>query len=109
MPASPPLKPNSATRLIDVFAGGPCRPVADRSLRHGSPSVAVALAILRAYKLILSPLFTGSCRFVPSCADYAAEAIDTYGVGRGAWLALKRLGRCHPFCQDGHDPVPPQK
>jgi putative membrane protein insertion efficiency factor len=70
--------------------------------------VRIALVLLRGYKLLLSPLFTGSCRFLPSCSDYAAEAIRTYGVSRGSWLALKRLGRCHPFCAGGHDPVPPR-
>ena len=68
--------------------------------------VRLALILLRLYKLTLSPLFAGSCRFMPSCADYAAEAIETHGVGAGSWLALKRLGRCHPFCDGGHDPVP---
>ena len=49
---------------------------------------------------------TGSCRFLPSCADYAAEAIDRHGVVRGGWLAARRLARCHPLCAAGHDPVP---
>lgn len=73
-----------------------------------SPAVRIALVLLRGYKLFISPLFTGSCRFVPSCSDYAAEAIRLYGVPRGTWLALKRLARCHPFCAGGHDPVPPR-
>lgn len=73
-----------------------------------SLGVRMSLVLLRGYKLILSPLFTGSCRFFPSCSDYAAEAIRVYGVPRGSWLALKRLARCHPFCAGGHDPVPPR-
>lgn len=73
-----------------------------------SAGVRVSLILLRAYKLLLSPLFTGSCRFLPSCSDYAADAIRIYGVRRGSWLALKRLSRCHPFCAGGHDPVPPR-
>lgn len=73
-----------------------------------SLGVRMSLVLLRGYKLILSPLFTGSCRFLPSCSDYAAEAIRVYGVPRGSWLALKRLARCHPFCAGGHDPVPPR-
>jgi putative membrane protein insertion efficiency factor len=64
------------------------------------------LAALRAYKVALSPLFTGSCRFDPSCSTYASEAIAAHGLGRGTWLALKRLARCHPFGSWGHDPVP---
>ena len=73
-----------------------------------SPGVGLALVLLRGYKLVISPIFTGSCRFLPSCSDYAAEAIRIYGVTQGSWLALKRLSRCHPFCAGGHDPVPPR-
>jgi len=69
-------------------------------------SVRIALIALRGYKLFLSPYFRGSCRFLPSCADYAGEAIRHYGVIRGSWLAARRLARCHPFCDAGHDPVP---
>ena len=56
------------------------------------PAVGVraALLLLRAYKLLISPLFTGSCRFLPSCSDYAAEAIRVHGLQRGIWLAMKR-------------------
>jgi len=70
--------------------------------------VRLALALLRSYKLLVSPLFIGSCRFVPSCSDYAADAVRQYGVARGNWLAARRLARCHPFCDGGHDPVPPR-
>jgi putative membrane protein insertion efficiency factor len=62
--------------------------------------------LIRAYKVVLSPHFRGSCRFLPSCADYARDAVLFHGVVRGSWLALKRLLRCHPFCAGGHDPVP---
>ena len=65
-----------------------------------------AVGLLRLYKILLSPLFAGSCRFVPSCSDYAREAIVEYGVIRGTWLAARRLGRCHPFGSSGFDPVP---
>jgi len=65
-----------------------------------------ALAFIRAYKLSLSPLFRGSCRFLPSCADYAAIAIERHGALYGSWLAARRLIRCHPLCAAGHDPVP---
>ncbi|MGE0448423.1 MAG: membrane protein insertion efficiency factor YidD [Vicinamibacterales bacterium] len=68
----------------------------------------MALLLLRGYKLLISPLFTGSCRFAPSCSDYAAEAVANYGVARGVWLGAKRLVRCHPFCAGGYDPVPPR-
>ncbi len=69
--------------------------------------VAIALGLIRAYQLVVSPIFTGSCRFLPSCSEYAAEAVRHHGVLSGSWLAAKRLARCHPFCAGGHDPVPP--
>jgi putative membrane protein insertion efficiency factor len=73
-----------------------------------APGVAAraALALIRAYKLVLSPWFTGACRFMPTCADYTAEAIARHGLVRGSWLGARRLGRCHPFGSHGHDPVP---
>ncbi len=74
-----------------------------------APSVAAALvlALLRGYKLLISPYFAGSCRFLPSCADYARDAVMQQGALRGSWLALRRLARCHPFGSQGYDPVPP--
>ena len=67
---------------------------------------AVVLALLRAYKILISPLFKGSCRFYPSCADYMAEAIQIHGAAKGIWLGTRRLARCHPFGSHGVDPVP---
>jgi len=66
---------------------------------------AVALAILRFYKRWISPAFLPSCRYVPTCSEYAMEAIDRYGVLRGGWMAGGRLLRCHPFVKGGYDPV----
>ena len=65
-----------------------------------------ALATLRLYKILISPLFAGSCRFLPSCSDYAAEAVTRFGVIRGSWLAGCRLARCHPLGGAGVDAVP---
>jgi len=62
--------------------------------------------LIRAYQLLLSPFFGSRCRFMPSCSQYASEAIGKYGTVRGTWLALKRIARCHPFCDGGYDPVP---
>lgn len=62
---------------------------------------------LRFYQLALSPLIGGSCRFTPSCSQYATEAVARHGVVRGGWLAVRRLARCHPFGSFGIDPVPP--
>jgi putative membrane protein insertion efficiency factor len=70
-------------------------------------AVRVALVLLRGYKLLVSPLFTGACRFHPSCSSYAADALKAHGLTRGSWLALRRLLRCHPFGGSGYDPVPP--
>jgi putative membrane protein insertion efficiency factor len=64
------------------------------------------LFTLRVYKKVLSPLLGSHCRFCPTCSDYMAQAIAKYGAGRGVWLGLKRLSRCHPFHSGGLDPVP---
>ena len=66
----------------------------------------VMLGLIRAYQLTLSPWLGRQCRFTPTCSAYAAEAIRRFGPKRGAWLALKRLGRCHPWGAPGYDPVP---
>jgi putative membrane protein insertion efficiency factor len=64
-----------------------------------------AFALLRAYKLVLSPLLPSACRFHPTCSDYMKEAIEKHGVVKGVGLGLRRLSRCHPFHQGGFDPV----
>ena len=68
--------------------------------------VKCVLLLIGAYKVIISPLFTGSCRFVPSCSSYAAEAVSRHGFLRGGWLTLQRIVRCQPFGSGGYDPVP---
>ena len=64
------------------------------------------LAVIAAYRRLLSPLLGPRCRFAPSCSAYAQEAITEYGAVRGSWLAVRRLARCHPFHPGGYDPVP---
>ena len=64
------------------------------------------LLLIRAYQWILSPLLGPKCRFTPTCSHYAAEAIKKYGIFKGGWLSLKRIGRCHPWGGQGYDPVP---
>ena len=63
-------------------------------------------SLIRGYQLAVSPFFGASCRFHPSCSEYAREAIMKYGVTRGAWLAGQRLARCHPWHPGGVDEVP---
>jgi putative membrane protein insertion efficiency factor len=67
----------------------------------------VTLQLLRAYKWAISPLFPPACRFVPTCSEYAMEAVERYGALRGGWMAFARLLRCHPFARSGYDPVVP--
>jgi hypothetical protein len=67
---------------------------------------AVFLAVIRFYRRGISPYTPPSCRYTPTCSAYAQEAIEKYGAGRGAWMALRRLLRCHPFGGKGYDPVP---
>ena len=67
---------------------------------------AILLWLLNGYKLLLSPMFLPSCRYVPTCSDYAAEAVEKHGALRGCALAGWRLLRCHPFVRGGFDPVP---
>lgn len=70
-------------------------------------AVKAALAVLRIYKVYVSPWFAGSCRFEPTCSRYAHEAIERFGVMHGAWLGLRRLARCQPLSRKfGYDPVP---
>lgn len=66
----------------------------------------VAALLIRLYQLTVSPLLGPRCRFYPSCSHYALEALARFGVLRGGWLTLKRIGRCHPWNPGGLDPVP---
>lgn len=63
------------------------------------------IALLRAYKWLLSPWLPPACRYVPTCSEYAEEAIERFGVFRGGWRAALRLLRCHPLVKGGYDPV----
>jgi hypothetical protein len=71
-----------------------------------SPLARLLRLPIHAYRLLVAPVLGPSCRFAPSCSDYALEALATHGAVRGAWLALRRLLRCHPWGGSGFDPVP---
>jgi len=58
------------------------------------------------YRYTISPLFPPSCRYTPTCSQYAIEAVKKHGIFKGGWLAVKRLSRCHPWGESGYDPVP---
>ncbi|HJR90035.1 MAG TPA: membrane protein insertion efficiency factor YidD [Aeromicrobium sp.] len=67
----------------------------------------VLIALLRAYRFAISPLYGQVCRYHPTCSAYALEAVETHGAARGSWLAARRVLRCHPWAEGGVDHVPP--
>ena len=69
----------------------------------------LAILPIRLYQVALSPLIGPRCRYQPTCSHYAVEALQKHGTLRGGWLALKRIGRCHPWGGSGYDPVPPPR
>ena len=66
----------------------------------------IFLLLVKFYRLFLSPLKPPSCRYIPTCSEYAFIAIEKYGALKGGWMAVKRILRCHPFHKGGYDPVP---
>lgn len=64
------------------------------------------LLLIKAYQLLISPMLGPSCRFTPTCSEYAAQALKKYGALKGVWLSIKRVGRCHPWHDGGYDPLP---
>jgi len=66
----------------------------------------LAVAVIRGYQLVLRPLLPAACRFEPSCSEYARGVLAEHGLARGTWLAIRRIGRCHPFHAGGYDPPP---
>lgn len=74
-----------------------------------SPAAHLLRGLVRLYQWTLSPLIGPVCRYAPSCSEYACEALARHGAGRGGWLAVKRILRCHPWGGHGHDPVPAKR
>lgn len=68
--------------------------------------IAPFVLLIRGYQLLISPLLPPTCRYSPTCSAYALEALRKHGAFKGGWLALKRIGSCHPWGGSGHDPVP---
>jgi putative membrane protein insertion efficiency factor len=64
------------------------------------------IALIKIYQWIISPILGPKCRFTPSCSQYALQAFKKYGVFKGFWLSIKRIGRCHPWGGHGYDPLP---
>lgn len=67
----------------------------------------IFIGLIRGYRSFISPVFPPSCRFQPTCSQYAIEAIERFGTIKGSWLAVRRILRCHPLNRGGYDPVPP--
>lgn len=111
-------RPNAGTARVGVDVGEN-RPAARDTIdicdnrimdspatRQGSAARWLLLLFVRFYQIFFSPFLGGACKFYPSCSRYAQEAIALHGARHGAWLAMKRLGRCRPFTKGGFDPVP---
>jgi len=68
----------------------------------------ILIAAIKAYRFFLSPWLGSACRFTPTCSMYGMEALTVHGAGAGSYLCLRRIARCHPWCDGGYDPVPMQ-
>ncbi len=74
--------------------------------RQSGVIAAVLLGAIAVYSRLVSPLLGANCRYYPTCSAYARRAIELHGAGRGVWLGVRRIGRCHPWHEGGFDPVP---
>jgi putative membrane protein insertion efficiency factor len=66
----------------------------------------ILLFFIKAYQYLISPMLGPSCRYTPTCSEYAVQALKKYGAVKGGWLSVKRVGRCHPWHDGGYDPLP---
>ena len=64
------------------------------------------ILLIRVYQLIVSPMLGSNCRFMPTCSEYALESLKVYGLIKGTYLTIKRIGKCHPWGSNGYDPIP---
>lgn len=80
--------------------------ITERLKSEGLKMKMLMLGLIRVYRISISPLFPPSCRFQPTCSQYALEAIERFGAWRGGWMAFRRVLRCHPLHPGGYDPVP---
>ena len=64
------------------------------------------ILLIRVYQLIVSPMLGSNCRFMPTCSEYALESLKSYGLIKGTFLTIKRIGKCHPWGSNGYDPIP---
>jgi putative membrane protein insertion efficiency factor len=98
------MKPASPS----AFLHHPARWLRTAGLAVSALVQAVLLGVVRVYRFALSPWLGSACRFTPTCSRYALEALETHGPWVGSYLASHRVLRCHPWCDGGHDPVPPR-
>lgn len=82
-------------------------PGADHAAAGLSRPARALLVALDVYRVVISPRSPASCRYLPTCSEYALDAVRGHGAARGSWLAARRLSRCHPLRAGGYDPVPP--
>lgn len=74
--------------------------------KEATPMARIFIVLVRFYQLAISPWLAPRCRYQPTCSTYAVEALQKYGAIKGFWLALRRIGRCHPWGGSGYDPLP---
>lgn len=83
--------------------------VTSESSRRPLLTTSALVLLVRAYQRAISPLFPATCRYTPSCSEYAAQALKRHGLLRGLWYAAARIVRCHPWAEGGYDPVPQER
>lgn len=101
------MSPDKADRRLAPTPGWSARLKTGISTPPRRILIGALIGTVRVYRVLLSPVLPQSCRFHPTCSEYAIDAIRGHGPARGPWLALRRIARCHPWGGQGYDPVPP--